>query len=112
MDGDVIPLTSLDYWFRMSEGPEAILKPNVFMATHNEPAQGGFFMIEPNLEAGEQIFQLIADHGDTVGAKARWDKVKGWGHTIDPADKWETNNPSKQGQNWDWVSHLLILFVG
>ena len=52
LDGDMMPLTNLDYIFHLSD-PDyqaipTLLKPNLIMATRGEPCNTGMFMIEPS----------------------------------------------------------------
>jgi hypothetical protein len=104
MDGDVMPNTSLDYLFEMSDGENATLKENLVTAGKIEPANAGFFMVAPKKGDLEQINSIIQEQ--EVKAKALpypfFDSVEGWGHVIQPDDRWEALND--HGKNWTFWS--------
>jgi hypothetical protein len=48
MDGDVMPIASLDYLFEMSDGENATLKENLITAGKLEPANAvSLFLLYP-----------------------------------------------------------------
>lgn len=100
MDGDVMPTGNLDYLFELSDGPDAILKPNLVITGSQEPANGGFFMLAPGEGELEEINEII--HQREVKAQSLphpyFDEVEGWGHEILPPDKWDRLKDS--GTNW------------
>jgi hypothetical protein len=110
MDADVLPLGNLDYLFHKSDNKlgEPSIRPNMILAGSLEPANGGFFMIEPNLRALGEITETVKNRVDRArqinATDAQSWKVKqfdpliGWGHTILSPDRWESNK--KYGRNW------------
>jgi hypothetical protein len=104
MDGDVMPINSLDYLFEMSDGENATLKENLVTAGKIEPANAGFFMVAPKEGDLEQINDIIQKQ--EIKAKSLpypyFDPVEGWGHVIQPDDQWEALN--SQGKNWTFWS--------
>jgi hypothetical protein len=102
-DGDVMPTGNLDYLFELSDGPDAILKPNLVLTGNQEPANGGFFMLAPGEGELEEMNEII--HQREVKAQSLphpyFDEVTGWGHVILPPDKWDHLNDS--GTNWTFL---------
>lgn len=98
MDGDIMPLTNLDYLFHLSE--KGILKENVVVNGPWEPANGGFFMLTPAAGALDQIYDIIAkrEEESRLLKGHKFDIVSGWGHEIKPPDRWETRK--RVGSNW------------
>jgi lipopolysaccharide biosynthesis glycosyltransferase len=102
MDGDVMPITNLDYLFRLSDdgGP---LKEVVIVAGNTEPAHGGFFLIAPEQGEYEKIQKIIRLHEE----KARYlkghkfDVELGWGHRIVHPDQWK----SRKENGTEWTFH-------
>jgi alpha-N-acetylglucosamine transferase len=117
LDSDILPLNNLDYMFDMMDGGDqsttsaatstsststavkAITIGGVF-----QPANGGFFLIRPNMTDYRQIRRMIEQRGATLGDKESFDPVYGWGHKIVPTDQWETNHPRTKGDLWNFVS--------
>ncbi|CAB9507973.1 Glycosyl transferase family 8 [Seminavis robusta] len=101
LDGDVMPTNNLDYLFELSDGPNPMIKENAVLAGYTEPANGGFFMMRPNATAYQDILSMIAGRTLQSLKRLKWfDQEKGWGHTIVPPDKFETNYPKKEGTKW------------
>lgn len=101
MDGDVLARGSLDYMFELSV--LGVLKKNVIMAGQREPANGGFFMVEPGEGAWERIISIIANKEER-GANMpypHWDEKKGWGHAFDENDYYELIN-NKKNNTWNF----------
>jgi hypothetical protein len=100
MDGDVMPTGNLDYLFELSDGPDAILKPNLVITGSQEPANGGFFMLAPGEGELDEMNEII--HQREVKAQSLphpyFDEVAGWGQEILPPDKWDSLSDS--GTNW------------
>jgi hypothetical protein len=100
MDGDVMPTGNLDYLFELSDGPDAILKPNLIVTGSQAPANGGFFMLAPGEGELEEMNEII--HQREVKAQSLphpyFDPVEGWGHVIQAPDKWDLLMGS--GTNW------------
>jgi hypothetical protein len=102
LDSDILPLANLDYLFDLSM--QGVLKPNVLISGVYQPANGGFFLIEPNARRYEDIQRILQSKGERLGDKALFDPVQGWGHRIEPPDRWETNHPRTHGTSWTFVS--------
>ena len=107
MDGDVMPLCSLDYLFELSEpeSGEPLLKDNIVISYSNQPAHGGFFMLHPQAGDYDEIHKIIR----TTEEKAlslppfeHWDEVEGWGHRIEPPDRWTSSMTKFTSTNWSW----------
>ena len=104
MDGDVMPVSNLDYLFQLSDdnkhGPgNSTLRENVIVAGPWEPSNAGFFMLTP--APGE--YELIEDimrkrHEQAEADGVLFDEVKGWGHVIEEGDEWVSRRES--GRNW------------
>jgi hypothetical protein len=124
LDGDVMPTGNLDYLFELSDGPDAILKPNLIITGRVEPANGGFFMLAPGEGELQEMNEII--HQREVKAQTRgypyFDPVEGWGHEIQPPDKWNLMSGSgttwtfwaafaDQGLLYHWVRTVLY-FIG
>jgi hypothetical protein len=102
LDCDILPLANLDYLFDLSM--QGVLKPNVLISGVYQPANGGFFLIEPNTRRYEEIQRILQSKGERLGDKEIFDPVQGWGHRIEPPDQWETNHPRTHGTSWIFVS--------
>lgn len=112
LDGDVMPMGNLDYLFHLSDEGEhgqelglqnqsVLFKENVIIAGDEEPANGGFFLLTPGTERMEELWSIV----DRVRAYNRngsicFDEVKGWGHIIEPPDKW--HGRYDEGRNWSF----------
>ena len=97
-DGDAIPLFNLDYLLELSD--EGIFHPTVVMAGPNEPAQGGLFVLQPSLQAFEQLKEIIKNWNLWM-----FNTTSGWGHMFGDIsmlsktqDTWETT--SEVGKDW------------
>jgi hypothetical protein len=105
LDGDVMPINNLDYLFKMSDRKKPILKPNMLLAGHTEPSNGGFFMFQPNSTAYRELRQIILNLGPEAGRGTQFPNRSGlFGHVITPPDKWETNKGHLQGTEFTFVS--------
>eukprot|EP01083_Nonionella_stella_P287538 978791_1 len=119
MDGDVMPLASMDYLFELSEPlvgennnnnnePPPVLMENLILSWAQEPAHGGFFMLKPNHDDYLHALEII-HNTEVLGLDQPWphfDEVLGFGHKIDPSDPWESNAGMSTKQikstNWTW----------
>jgi hypothetical protein len=105
LDGDILPLCSLDYLFELSEPEhgEAVLKENVVLSWKREAANAGFFMLQPSRSDYLELQDII--HKKELNALAlpwpHWDPVEGWGHQITPPDFWRSIDQIT-GTNWTW----------
>lgn len=88
LDADVMPLNSLDYLFHLSmpaasgSGEEAVLRPNLILATLAEPCNTAVFMVAPS-EANWETLQGIVRRQREEGLKLPYpyfDRGSGWGH--------------------------------
>lgn len=104
LDGDIMPLGNLDYFFHMSM--EGKLKENMIVSGAIEPANGGLFVLAPGEGEYERLQAII--HRREVAAQSmapedgyrgyRFDPIRGWGHVIEPPDQWAARRES--GRNW------------
>jgi hypothetical protein len=99
LDADVMPLdTSFDYMFTTT-----LLKPNVLRATRAEPANAGFFVLEPGPGKFDQLQEII-DRRE-IDALNRtlyhnFDNTMGWGVSLVPTGGWKGTHQT--GQNWNF----------
>ena len=105
LDGDVLPLVNLDYYFHLSDPDEksvpTILQPNLNIATKRAPCNGGMFMMEPAVGAWEQLADVVNKHREEVLELPypHFDFDRGWGHDFkEIGDYWESYN--KNGTDW------------
>lgn len=100
LDSDVMPLTNLDYLFHLSV--QGILCPTIVVAGYLQPANGGFVVLAPNTTDFDNLQHII--HNVMPRSFRQFDPVHGFGHSITPPDRWETNRKRKHGTNWTFVS--------
>ena len=99
MDSDVTPFCNLDYMFHMSMGQDPIFAPNVVLSYKKEPAQGGFFMIQPQKGDYEKVQEII-DY--RIHNYYNFSEEYGWGHKFQGyPDVWNDMN-SKNQTKWDF----------
>ena len=97
MDGDVMPIGNLDYIFQLSE--KGHFKENFVVSGHNEPANGGFFMLAPHEGDYERIRQITRDYDARLLANhGVFDEGIGWGHVFEEGDLWKSQH--HEGTNW------------
>ena len=100
LDGDVMPIGNLDFFFRLSDS--GVLKENVVIAGTLEPANAGFFMLAPKEGDYQRIQQIIHDHEirytDPDQPNATFDERLGWGHVHENGDVWKSRY--REGSNW------------
>jgi len=116
LDSDTIPLMSMDYIFHLSDplhtSTPTVLQPNIMRATQGEPANGGFFMAQPQPGAWKRIQTIIADQRSQG---SNFNRRKGWGHDfqVTPDDNWHAIE--KNGTNWRFygahVDQGLLYYV-
>lgn len=104
-----MPLGNLDYLFELSNDNKyglenSTVKPNLVIASKNESANAGFFMLTPGYGEYEEVQEII----QTREAKARdldsevkFDVVDGWGHVITEPDEWVSRS-SRRGRHWNF----------
>jgi len=108
LDGDLMPLVNMDYIFRISEqGAESLLRPNMIFATRGEPANAGWFVLEPREGDFEKLHGVI-DRQREEGLKLpypHFSKSRGWGHDFEKeGDFWESIRFNKT--KWQfWAVH-------
>jgi hypothetical protein len=107
MDGDVLPLASLDYLFQLSDddngGPNALLKENVVVQGVAEPANGGFYMLAPGVGEYEQLLDIVRTRELEAANLTSWpkfDEVRGWGHVLADDDPWQARR--SKGSKWNF----------
>ena len=109
LDGDIMPLSNMDYFFEYSVSPkEPKLMENMVVAGKDaDPATGGFFMLKPQKVDFEQLLEIV--HKREVEAKRNtsnhskipnFDEILGWGHAIVAPDKWMSKD--RTGTRWDF----------
>lgn len=105
MDGDVMPVSNLDYLFHLSDDNiygigNSTLKENLVVAGPWEPANAGFFMLTPHVGDYELIQQIILTREEKVKDKdgIKFDEYEGWGHVIEAPDEWVGRK--QRGTNW------------
>lgn len=106
-DSDSTPHCNMDYMFHISMGPNPIFAPNVVLSYKHEPAQGGFFMLQPE-EGDYERLQEIIDH--RMNTYYNFSEVYGWGHKIEPPDHWNSMNEKNQTL-WNWYGACEYLQV-
>jgi hypothetical protein len=93
----------LDYIFELSDGIDPVLQPNVILAGHAEPANGGFFMLKPNSAGMDHVSRIVEAKVESLkNSSKEFDSLLGWGHTILPPDSWECNKA--KGHNWTFFA--------
>ena len=106
LDSDIMPMNALDYLFHLSDpshtSTPTILQPNLMRATEGEPANVGFFMVQPYAGGWNRI-QAILERQREAGKNLsfpHFDKKVGWGHdfTVTPGDNWHAQQ--KNGTDW------------
>jgi hypothetical protein len=116
LDGDIMPLTNLDYLFHFSEenndsNDAPKLMQNLVVAGHqSDPATGGFFMLTPKKGDFEELLNIVhrresraKRQQQSVGYKSQeiqFNEMEGWGHVITPPDKWLSKTDA--GTKWDF----------
>jgi len=106
MDADVMPVGNLDFLFLLSE--QGVLRENVIVTGSREPANAGFFMLEPDQGRLDELHEIVhqrelkAHHlqkkFNGTGKEMLFDPVEGWGHRIVAPDKWKSREET--GTNW------------
>jgi hypothetical protein len=93
-DADVLPLCNWEYMFELSV--KDVFAPNVVIAYRNEPAQGGFFLLQPSEGDFEKIQGLFSKASTS---RETFDQRLAFGHVIEPPDYWESIHG---GNNTEW----------
>jgi hypothetical protein len=103
MDSDVMPTGNLDYLFLNSDNDTPLLKENLVIAGREEPANGGFFMITPGRDELIEMNSIIQRRQRLSHNLSHpyFDAVVGWGHIIEPPDRWELRT-GKHGSTWEF----------
>jgi len=100
MDGDIMPLSNLDYLFEMSSN--GTLQENVVVQGIYEPANGGFFMLRPTGVADIQKVIERREESANILEHPHFDPIVGWGHEIASDDMWI--GKKQQGTNWTFLA--------
>jgi len=101
LDNDVMPLSNLDYLMELSDAE--VIEPTVVISTRMEPANGGFFIIEPSSDDYQAILKYMQHQRSNHKTAREFNKEKGWGHIIKPPDQWETSS-GKNGTLWNFMA--------
>jgi len=99
LDGDILPLCSLDYLFHQET-------ENLVIAWTKEPANGGFFLVTPRAGAYEEIMNIMEEQKSKSLATLKpphFDKIVGWGHRID-IDMWYSFQQKLSGHKWSFYA--------
>ena len=95
LDGDMIPMTNLDYFFHLSDPDNTKtpteLKSNFIMASKGEPCNTGMFMVAPSKEAFEDYINILRTQLQLARTLPypNFNKKRGWGHSFKYAgDSW------------------------
>jgi hypothetical protein len=107
LDSDILPINNLDYMFDMMDEPATGTVKAITIGGLFQPANGGFFLIRPNITDYQEIQRIILKQGARLGEQESFDPVYGWGHKMGPMDQWETNHPRTKGVMWNFVSCCL-----
>ena len=108
LDSDLLPLGNLDYFFELSDGPNAMLKENMILAGRNIPMCAGFFMMSPKEGDYERAQQIIHEkYLDAYKQGIINDVYKGWGHPIEAPDYWQKKFGQKE-TNWTWYGNDVV----
>lgn len=104
LDSDVLPLCNLDYLFEMSVA--GILRENVVIAWTKEPANGGFFLLQPAADAYDQLVDVVRRQRESAKnlPAPHFDKIHGWGHAMTPDDPWFTFQRRLSGRKWSFYA--------
>jgi len=108
MDGDMIPMTNLDYYFHLSD-PEytalpTLLKSNFIMASKGEPCNTGMFMVTPSKEAFADYIDIVRRQLEIAKTLPypHFNLLAGWGHNFTEAgDRWKGVIRSR-GKRWSF----------
>jgi hypothetical protein len=104
LDGDVIPLTNLDYMMQLSY--DRVLASTVTYSTIMEPANAGYFIITPNATQAEAIMKKLDTYAEPkvltpIENGGSWNETLGWGHIITPPDMWISTKYN--GSDWNFL---------
>ena len=109
LDSDVLPLCNLDYLFDLtsSQQQDGVLRENLVLAWTKEPANGGFFMLQPSLVGWEQLQDCLRrqrQEAQRILPVPHFDKIKGWGTVIPPQDPWFSFQRKLSGHKWSFYA--------
>eukprot|EP00563_Minutocellus_polymorphus_P019799 CAMPEP_0197726470 /NCGR_PEP_ID=MMETSP1434-20131217/16063_1 /TAXON_ID=265543 /ORGANISM="Minutocellus polymorphus, Strain CCMP3303" /LENGTH=421 /DNA_ID=CAMNT_0043312415 /DNA_START=121 /DNA_END=1386 /DNA_ORIENTATION=+ len=112
LDGDMVPMTNLDFYFHLSDphnqNVPTLLKPNFIIATRGEPCNTGMFMVEPSKQNFEKYLDIVRRQHQKAKTlpHPHFDWGNGWGHSFTKTgDFWESVKITKR-QQWRWhASH-------
>ncbi|KAL7574605.1 hypothetical protein ACA910_002959 [Epithemia clementina (nom. ined.)] len=98
LDADIMPLVNLDYLFHLSLGGDdfissrPLLRPNLILATREEPCNTGLFIVQPLVGDWERL-QTVVQAQHQSGQKLlypHFDWQTGWGYDFEKnRDHWE-----------------------
>jgi hypothetical protein len=104
IDSDILPLCNLDYLFDLSV--KGVLRENLVIAWTKEPANGGFFMLQPDVAAYQQVQDTISQQHESARhlPAPYFDKINGWGHAMTPDNPWLTFRRRMKGHKWSFYA--------
>ena len=113
LDCDLMPLVNLDYIFELTEN--GVLRPNMIFATRGEPANAGWFVLEPLPGEFDRLNQILEQKSKEGAAMPypHFDWKNGFGHHFQKAgDVWEA--VEKNGTGWrfhaGWSDQGLLYY--
>jgi hypothetical protein len=104
IDSDILPLCNLDYLFDLSI--KGVLRENLIVAWTKEPANGGFFMLQPDMGAFEKLQVTIARQRESARhlPAPHFDQRDGWGHAMTSDDPWTSFMRQRSGYRWNFYA--------
>jgi lipopolysaccharide biosynthesis glycosyltransferase len=125
LDGDLIPLSNMDYMFHLSD-PEhtetpTLIKPNLITASFREPCNTGIFMVEPSVEAFAKYNDAMSKQKERAKSLPypHFNYEEGWGRNFKKhhehwrsvtkkATRWHFHaSHSDQGLMYYWSKYLM-----
>jgi hypothetical protein len=113
MDSDALARTNLDYLFMLSY--EGVLKENFILAGPTEPANGGFFLLQPRPGGWERLLDIVRvaeERGRQSLPYPHWDTTLGWGQAIPALQPYETLVSESRTKATRWGFHGAIADQG
>ena len=118
MDSDILPLCNMDYMFHESFSGQ--LSENVAVSGSVAPATASFFLVTPQEGEFARVLEIV--HRHRCRRATRFNTTVGWGHVMDPNDKWESWQESghlwnffaatsDQGLLYHWLKYELLNYT-
>jgi hypothetical protein len=102
MDGDIMPLANLDYLFECSVN--GTIRENLVIRGIYEPANGGFFMLQPGSDLLDQVIDTVSWREATAKELPypHFDEIVGWGQPLALNDPWISER--RNGTNYTFLA--------